>query len=68
MVFDLDNSYIENKKTGVTTPIKVENGEFVFNLWIEAPAPSATISATVGGQFAALIEDESGTPFMGQDE
>ena len=35
VVMDENDSYIENKKTGLKTPMRLENNVFVFDLWVE---------------------------------
>ena len=34
VVMDENDSYIENKKTGLKTPMRLENNVFVFDLWV----------------------------------
>ena len=35
IVMDENDSYIQNKKTGLRTPMRLENNVFVFDLWVE---------------------------------
>ena len=35
IVMDEKDSYIENKKTGLKTPMRLESNVFVFDLWVE---------------------------------
>ena len=37
IILDTDYSYIVNKATGEKTEVTVENGEFLFDLWVPAP-------------------------------
>ena len=36
VVFDGNRSYMQNKKSGQKTRIRCENGQYVFNLWVQA--------------------------------
>ena len=36
-------SYIQNKVSGETTPVHIRNGEFQFDLWVQAPQASVNI-------------------------
>ena len=38
VVFEDDGGYIEHIATGAVTPVRKENGVYVWDLWIEAPA------------------------------
>ena len=58
VVLDLDDSYIENKSSGEITPIKIENGEYVFDLWVPAAPANQPPIKLEGNQFAALITDD----------
>ena len=37
VVFDGHESYIENKKTGIKTRMRPENGVYVFDVWVPMP-------------------------------
>ena len=36
VVFDGDRSYMQNKMSGQKTRIRCENGQYVFNMWVQA--------------------------------
>ena len=59
IILDTDYSYIVNKATGEKTEVTVDNGEFLFDLWVPAPKdnrPPMKIDAF--GRFTPLIADE----------
>ena len=66
VVLDGDESYMVHKKSGIVTPITVENGKFLFNIWIENSTKdekdeSAGRKSQEGrsrNAFAALAEEE----------
>ena len=40
VVFDEDASYIQNKATGIATPMRVEGEVYVFDVWVPTPSGS----------------------------
>ncbi len=69
IVLDKDGSYIENKRAGNRISIRLENGCFMFDLWVPA-AKSKDGSKTTGGKrgqtrtpnkFAAITPDDNDT-------
>ena len=74
VVFDEEESYIENKATGVRTDIEDRNGVYMFDLWI----PRGKSQNSQGGQgyqgkyFQALVEqdedDHECMGFVGPDD
>ena len=41
IVMDETDGYIQNKKTGAKTPMRLENNVFVFDLWVEKDEATA---------------------------
>ena len=59
VVLDREYSYIVDKLTGEKTTVKVENGEFIFDLWVPAPNnPDMPPIKVKDGIYAALTEEE----------
>ena len=53
VVFDKE-SYIENKATGLKTPIQLRNGEFMMDLYVRRDGKKPTLVNS--GRFQALME------------
>ena len=56
VVFD-EEFYIEIKKTGDRTPIKVENGQFMIHVYVRKDGRKPKLPILCG-QFAALVEED----------
>ena len=41
VVLDLPESYIQNKKTGYKTPLRIDGNLFYLDVWIKVPEPLA---------------------------
>ena len=54
VMLDLDYSYVQDKATGERTTINIENGEFIFDLWVPAPNPGQPIMAFKNGVCSEL--------------
>ena len=73
VILDGDESYIENKASGEIIPLQVVNGEYVFDLWVQAAAPEQVPVKIKGNRYAALVEednddDDCSSPFAGQEQ
>ena len=71
IVLDGDNSYFVNKKTGKTTKVHQERGQYVFYIWVRAADGKQKISEDwkQGNRFAALEEeDDVCMDFIRQDK
>ena len=77
LVLDGDDSYMVHKATGKVTPIYVEQGKFLFNIWIESKNKKEETdedekrkSAKSRNMFAALAEEDEKptTGFSWRDE
>ena len=53
VVFDKE-SYIENKATGLRTPIQIRNGEYMMDLYVRKDGKKPTLFNS--GRFQALME------------
>jgi len=56
VIFDSEGSYIENKATGATTPIREEEGTYAVWLWVLVP--DGARETTAGNSFSQLSEVE----------
>ena len=84
VVLDGDESYMVHKDSGIVTPITIDNGKFIFNIWVKSKDESKKEdeegrsreerrkSSANRNMFAALAEDESdekpGKGFNWRDE
>ena len=71
VVLDGDESYMINKSSGIVTPISLDNGKFIFNIWVKSKEETKEEAAERRSQderkrdprsrnaFAALAEDDS---------
>ena len=59
VVLDTDRggSYIENKKTGKCVPLRIENGVFVFDVWIFPSKTKSNIKSKDEVQLAPMQEE-----------
>ena len=66
VVGDGKESFMVHKTTGAVTPIHVEQGQYVFHLWVQK---GPTADNKKGNMFAALADDkvEEGTGFTRRD-
>ena len=58
IILDAEYSYIVNKGTGEKTDVTVENGEFIFDLWVPSPKDNRPKKIDAFGQFTPLLLDE----------
>ena len=58
VILDSEYSYIVNKATGEKTDVTVENGEFIFDLWVPSPKDNRPMKIDAFGQFTPLLLDE----------
>ena len=55
VILNAEYSYIVNKATGEKTDVTVENGEFIFDLWVPAPKVDQVMKIDQFGQFTPLL-------------
>ena len=59
IILDAEYSYIVNKNTGEKTDVTVENGEFIFDLWVPSPKDNRSpMKIDAFGQFTPLLSEE----------
>jgi hypothetical protein len=69
VVFDEDGSYILNKKTGKTIKVRMDNGNFEFDLWVSKAKPVKNQVTFEGkNRFKALESSDEEMPQLVESE